>query len=113
MNTAFLATAIFLAALAFLALYRAYAGPGAADRILAINVIATEVAVMIALLSIITNQSFYMDVALIFASYSLVMATIWLILRAPDIAMAEAAIGAGVTSIMFIATISRTNRLEK
>ena len=50
---------------------------------------------------------------IIFASYSLIMATIWLILRAPDIAMAEAAIGAGVTSIMFIATISRTNRLEK
>ena len=67
MNTAFLVTALFLTAMAFLALYRAYAGPGAADRIVAINVIATEVSVMIALLSIITNQAFYMDVALIFA----------------------------------------------
>ncbi len=50
---------------------------------------------------------------IIFASYSLVMAIIWLLLRAPDIAMTEAAIGAGVTTILFIGVISRTRRMEK
>lgn len=49
----------------------------------------------------------------IFASYSLVMAVLWLLLKAPDIAMTEAAIGAGVTTILFIAVISRTRRMEK
>ncbi len=49
----------------------------------------------------------------IFASYSLVMAILWLILRAPDIAMTEAAIGAGVTTVLFIGVISRTRRMEK
>lgn len=49
----------------------------------------------------------------IFATYSLVMAVLWLLLRAPDIAMTEAAIGAGVTTILFIGVISRTRRMEK
>ncbi|ABR50237.1 putative multicomponent Na+:H+ antiporter subunit B [Alkaliphilus metalliredigens QYMF] len=50
---------------------------------------------------------------IIFATYSLVMAVLWLLLRAPDIAMTEAAIGAGVTTILFIGVISRTGRMEK
>jgi len=49
----------------------------------------------------------------IFGSYSLVMALLWLILRSPDVAMTEAAIGAGVTTILFIGVISRTRRMEK
>ncbi len=50
---------------------------------------------------------------IIFAAYSLVMAVLWLLLRSPDVAMTEAAIGAGVTTIMFVAVISRTRRMEK
>ncbi|SDK95630.1 hydrogenase subunit MbhD domain-containing protein [Natronincola ferrireducens] len=49
----------------------------------------------------------------IFAAYSLVMAVLWLLLKAPDIAMTEAAIGAGVTTILFVAVISKTRRMEK
>ncbi len=50
---------------------------------------------------------------IIFASYSLVMAILWLMLMAPDIALTEAAIGAGVTTILLIATVSRIRRVEK
>ena len=50
---------------------------------------------------------------IIFASYSLVMAILWLILMAPDIALTEAAIGAGVTTILLVATVSLIRRLEK
>jgi uncharacterized MnhB-related membrane protein len=50
---------------------------------------------------------------IIFSAYSLVMAVLWLLLRAPDVAMTEAAIGAGVTTILFIGVISRTRRMEK
>ncbi|SNS09820.1 Uncharacterized MnhB-related membrane protein [Anaerovirgula multivorans] len=49
---------------------------------------------------------------IIFAAYSLVMAVLWLFLRAPDIALTEAAIGAGVTTILFVGVISRTRRME-
>ncbi len=48
----------------------------------------------------------------IFAAYSLIMAVIWQQLEAPDIAITEAAIGAGVTTLLLIATISKTRREE-
>lgn len=54
-----------------------------------------------------------LSAAIIFAAYSLIMATVWQQLRAPDIAMAEAAIGAGITSLLFIVTIARTRRYEE
>ncbi|MCC5912194.1 MAG: DUF4040 domain-containing protein [Clostridiaceae bacterium] len=50
---------------------------------------------------------------IIFGAYSLTMAILWLILKAPDIALTEAAIGAGATTMLLIATISRTRRSEK
>lgn len=49
---------------------------------------------------------------IIFAAYSLVMAILWLFLAAPDIAITEAAIGAGVTTLLLVATISKTRREE-
>ena len=36
---------------------------------------------------------------LIFMSYSLVMSIIWILLESPDLAITEAAVGAGVTSL--------------
>ena len=49
---------------------------------------------------------------IIYASYSLIMAVLYLFLMAPDIALTEAAIGAGVTTILLIGVISRTRRME-
>ncbi|MCK4777749.1 MAG: DUF4040 domain-containing protein [Actinomycetia bacterium] len=51
--------------------------------------------------------------ALIFSGYSLVMSIVWQQLGAPDIAMTEAAIGAGITTVLFIVTISKTSRREE
>jgi multicomponent Na+:H+ antiporter subunit B len=45
-----------------------------------------------------------------FAAYSLGLALIWVFLQAPDVALTEAAIGAGVTSILFLLTITKTVR---
>jgi len=50
---------------------------------------------------------------IIFGAYGLTMAILWLMLKAPDIALTEAAIGAGATTVLLIATISRTRRQEK
>lgn len=50
---------------------------------------------------------------IIFSTYSLAMAVLWLLLKAPDVAMTEAAIGAGVTTVLFIAVISRIRKVEK
>ena len=39
---------------------------------------------------------------LVYMSFSLVMSVIWILLESPDLAITEAAVGAGVTSILFI-----------
>lgn len=45
-----------------------------------------------------------------FAAYSLGVAVIWLLLRAPDVGLTEAAVGAGVTTVLFLLTIAKTVR---
>jgi len=49
-------------------------------------------------------------VIVVFAAYSLGMAIFYAILLAPDVAMTEAAIGAGVTTILLLLTIAKTVR---
>ena len=41
----------------------------------------------------------------IFMSYSLIMCVLWVLLQSPDLAITEAAVGAGVTSILFFVTL--------
>ena len=50
---------------------------------------------------------------IIFMSYSLIMSIIWMFLEAPDLAITEAAVGAGVTSVLFFATLRRSNAIAK
>jgi len=50
--------------------------------------------------------------AIIFSAYSFTMAIVWQQLGAPDLALTEAAVGAGVTTVLFLITISRTVRRE-
>lgn len=54
-----------------------------------------------------------LSAVIIFSAYSLLMSVLWLILKTPDVALTEAVIGAGVTSLLFVAVISKTKRYEK
>ena len=59
--------------------------------------------------------SFYknlMQAILIFMGYSTIMSIIWLFLESPDLAITEAAVGAGVTSVLFFLTLIKTHMLE-
>ncbi len=47
---------------------------------------------------------------IVFGAYSLGMAILYTFLLAPDVAMTEAAIGAGVTTLLLLLTIARTTR---
>lgn len=47
---------------------------------------------------------------IVFAAYSLGMAVYYAVLRAPDVAMTEAAIGAGVTTVFLVLTLAATSR---
>lgn len=45
-----------------------------------------------------------------FAAYSLGISLLWIVLQAPDVALTEAAVGAGVMTILFLVTLARTSR---
>lgn len=46
----------------------------------------------------------------VFAGYGLGMALLYAVLLAPDVAMTEAAVGAGVTTVLLLLTLARTAR---
>ena len=54
-----------------------------------------------------------LNAVIIFMAYSLVMAVLWVLLQAPDLAVTEAAVGAGVTSVLFFLTLERLGILSK
>ena len=49
---------------------------------------------------------------LIFMSYSLVMSVIWVLLQSPDLAITEAAVGAGITSVLFFITLKKIHAIQ-
>ena len=49
---------------------------------------------------------------LIYLSFSLVMSVIWVILESPDLAITEAAVGAGITSILFFVTLKKIHAID-
>ncbi|MBQ5782470.1 MAG: DUF4040 domain-containing protein [Oscillospiraceae bacterium] len=58
------------------------------------------------------NKNLFSTV-IIFMSYSSIMCVVWLLLRSPDLAITEAAVGAGVTSILFFITLKNINQLKE
>lgn len=50
---------------------------------------------------------------IIFMAYSLIMSIIWVLLESPDLAITEAAVGAGVTSILFFVTLKKINQINQ
>lgn len=55
---------------------------------------------------LLTSDDLFLAVVL-FISFGLLMALTWVRLKAPDVALAEAAIGAGVTGVLLLAALGR------
>lgn len=49
----------------------------------------------------------------LFIAFGLLMALAWMRLRAPDIALAEAAVGSGITGALLLSGLARLRRLER
>ncbi len=75
------------------------------DIVLLILLVITAIAVVISRDLLVA--------AVIFAAYSLLMAILYVQLNSPDVGLTEAAVGAGVTTILFILAIARTARMEE
>ncbi|HKL48211.1 MAG TPA: hydrogenase subunit MbhD domain-containing protein [Desulfuromonadales bacterium] len=54
-----------------------------------------------------------LSAAIIFGVYSFLMCLLWAEMGAVDVAFTEATVGAGVSTILFIAAILRTTRRSK
>ncbi|MBP3646061.1 MAG: DUF4040 domain-containing protein [Clostridia bacterium] len=48
----------------------------------------------------------------IFMAYSVLMSIVWMLLQSPDLAITEAAVGAGVTSILFFVTLKKIHAIK-
>ena len=49
---------------------------------------------------------------IVFISYGLVMSLVWLLLQSPDLAITEAAVGAGISSILFFVVLKHIRVME-
>ncbi len=48
----------------------------------------------------------------IFMSYGVIMSVIWFVLESPDLAITEAAVGAGITSVLFFVTLKKIHKMN-
>jgi len=51
--------------------------------------------------------------AILFGAYSFMMCLLWAIMGAVDVAFTEASVGAGVSTVFFVAAVFRTTRRSK
>ena len=50
---------------------------------------------------------------IIYMAYSVIMSIIWALLKAPDLAITEAAVGAGISSILLFMTLRKLSELRR
>ena len=75
-----------------------------------------EIILLVSLIVCAVSVAFTKDLLtsiIIFMSYSLIMCVIWVLLQSPDLAITEAAVGAGVTSILFFVTLKKIRAIRR
>lgn len=72
MEKILIASSIFLSFTVILCMVRAIKGPLAADRLIAVNVIGTKTIILISLISFVLKETYFIDVALVYAMISFI-----------------------------------------
>lgn len=49
-----------------------------------------------------------LSAVIILSAYSLIMAVVWVEMHSVDVGFTEAAVGAGITTVLFVATLAKT-----
>jgi multicomponent Na+:H+ antiporter subunit B len=78
---------------------------------IAINLILLAFMAVIALA--IVRMSDLFGMAMLFSLFSLLSAGVFTVMDAADVAFTEAAVGAGISTILMLATLAKTGRTEK
>ncbi len=68
---------------------------------------------LVAIALLVARLKDLLAASVVFSAYSLVLCLLWQHRGAPDVAMTEAAVGAGITTVLFLVAISKTVRREK
>lgn len=79
------------------------------------HLILDQVALTLLLLSslLVIRSRDLLTSAVLLGIFSLLMAVCYLLFDAPDVALTEAAVGAGISTILFIGTLSFTGRIQR
>ncbi len=80
------------------------------DLVLLAHLVILFFLICTALAAIVSKD--LLDSVIIYNAYSFTIAVTYSILRAVDVAMTEAAVGAGLSSILFVAALCKTKRRE-
>ncbi|MGD8833526.1 MAG: DUF4040 domain-containing protein [Desulfobacteraceae bacterium] len=54
-----------------------------------------------------------LSAAILFGAYSFMLCLLWAIMGAVDVAFTEASVGAGISTVLFVAAVFRTSRRTK
>lgn len=68
---------------------------------------------MLALYAIAVEMKDLLHSVIVLAGASILLAVAFYVLQAPDIAITQAAVGAGITTVLFVIAISRTRGEEE
>ena len=49
---------------------------------------------------------------ILFMPFSTILAFIWMLLSSPDLAITEAAVGSGITTVLFVLALRRTGMID-
>ena len=74
------------------------------QMILVVFLIASAIGVSV-------TRNLFMAV-IVFMGYSSVMAIVWLFLESPDLAITEAAVGAGIDTVLFFLTLKKIHKVR-
>ena len=53
-----------------------------------------------------------LQAAIVFMAYSSLMCVIWVLMESPDLAITEAAVGAGISSVLFLLALRRIRQVD-
>ena len=67
--------------------------------------------IVIALASLLQKK--LLTSVILYSGFGLVLSVVWMLLQAPDLAITEAAVGAGVTGVLFFLTLKKTDSMKE
>lgn len=71
----------------------------------------STILVVCAIATVFTKR--LLTASVIYMSFSLIMSVVWVLLQAPDLAITEAAVGAGITSILLFVALDKIKKIEE